>query len=315
VKITTPYIEKRAKELGADLVSVVRSEPLSDDAENLEQWLKNDYHATMAWMARNREKRSDPSKLLPGCKSIICIAVNYYRPDQHLNMEKFPKVSRYAWGRDYHKVLQGILRKLIADLIELSENQARRSDFYIAVDSTPFRDKVWAQRAGLGWIGKHTNLISRELGSWVFLGAVLTTLDLNESEIAGGHPDHCGTCTACIDACPTGAIVGEYKLDSRACISYLTIEHKGEIPNKYRDRLDGWLFGCDVCQDVCPWNKFQTPTGNPDFTPRHEWLVPDLYQLSHLNEKKFDSLTGGSPVRRAGVDKLKRNALAAMGLL
>jgi epoxyqueuosine reductase len=308
-------IVARARELGADLVGIVESMPLGKEAENLDLWLNLRYHGTMGWMAQNRDVRKDPGKLLEGCRSIIMIAVNYFSPHLHLAFPNFPRVSRYAWGRDYHTVLRGILKKLATDLDETAREAGKSgAEFKIAVDSAPFRDKVWAQRAGLGWIGRNTNLVTREYGSWVFIGGLLTTLEI-EPTSTEPHPDHCGTCSSCIEACPTGALMKPGRIDARVCISYLTIEHEGQIPPQFDDSLSGWVFGCDICQDVCPWNRFAKPTKMPDFEPRPGLLVPDLHLWSQMSPDEYERLTEGTPLRRAGREHLRRNALAVMGLL
>jgi len=270
----------------------------------------------MKWMAENVELRHDPGLFLPGCRTIIMIAVNYYTPELHLQFPNFPRISRYAWGRDYHKVVGNILREISRHIDGIAESAGITGyTNKITVDSGPFRDKVWAWRAGLGWIGKNSILITRKFGSWVFLGALLTTLEL-EPDGNGPHPDHCGKCTRCLDACPTGALIGPRRFDARACISYLTVEHAGEIPSRYRDKLSGWLFGCDECQEVCPWNiKFAKQTGNRDFYPRTGLHVPDLNLLSQMDDEEFGELTAGTPLRRAGRERLRRNTLAVMGLL
>lgn len=313
--ITAEAIKARAHQLGVDITGIVRSEPLVQEAKDLERWLQLGYQGTMSWMARNRSARNDPSKLLPGCKSIVVIAVNYYTPHHHLRFPNFPRISRYAWGRDYHRVLKDLLKKLRDEIDDVArESGVYGAKYRIAVDSAPFRDKVWAQKAGIGWIGKNTALLTREFGSWVFIGALLTTLDL-EVTSTSPHPDHCGKCEACLEACPTGALVGPGRIDSRACLSYLTIEYKGRIQDQYQDRFEGWIFGCDTCQDVCPWNRFARPARIPHFSPREGLLVPDLRLLSHMTEKEYDELTKGTALRRAGRERLRRNALAVMGLL
>jgi epoxyqueuosine reductase len=242
------------------------------------------------------------------------IVVNYFSPHLHVGFPNFPKVSRYAWGRDYHTVLKAILKTLATEL-DGAARQAGMSgaEFKIAVDTAPFRDKVWAQRAGLGWIGRNTNLITREYGSWVFIGGLLTTLELEPTGTS--HPDHCGICSKCIEACPTSALMKPGRLNARDCISYLTIEHEGQIPHQFEDSLDGWVFGCDICQDVCPWNRFAKPGKMPDFEPRPGLLVPDLNVWSHMSPDEYDQLTEGTSLRRAGREHLRRNALAVMGLL
>lgn len=315
IVLQTNDIELYALEAGADLVGVASAEPLADEASDLERWLHLGYHGTMSWMAENTEVRSDPRLLLPQCRSIIVIAVNYYTPQLHLRFPNFPRISRYAWGRDYHKVLGGIIKKIETRIREMAREEGiEKPKFTAAVDSAPFRNKVWAQRAGLGWIGKNCLLITRQFGSWVFLGALLTTLDLQPDD-KGPHPDHCGNCTRCMDACPTNAIVDPGKLDARACLSYLTVEHKGQIPVRHLENLSGWVFGCDTCQDVCPWNRFAKPSRTADFQPREGLVVPDLHLLSQLTDEQFASLAAGTSLKRAGRERLRHNALAVMGLL
>ncbi|HDS30230.1 MAG TPA: tRNA epoxyqueuosine(34) reductase QueG, partial [Firmicutes bacterium] len=297
--LTKEGIEARAKELGADKIGIVRAEPLNAEAEDLRQWLQSGYHGTMSWMAKKRDVRDDPGKLLKGCKSIIVIAVNYYTPHLHLRFPNFPRISRYAWGRDYHEVLRKILHKLETELDEEARERGIFSAKYrIVVDTAPFRDKVWAQRAGIGWIGKNSCLITREFGSWVFIGSILTTLEL-ESTTDKPHENHCGNCTRCIKACPTGALVAEGKLDARACLSYLTIEHPGEIPEDFKENMDGWVFGCDTCQDVCPWNRFAKNARLTQFDPKPGLQVPDLHLLSHMSIDDYDQLVQGTSLKRA----------------
>ena len=314
--ITSDAIEARARQLGADIVGIVRSEPLVHEAEDLERWLQLGYHGAMSWMARNPDIRNDPSKLLPGCRSIVMIAVNYYTPHHHLRFPNFPRISRYAWGRDYHHLLGDLLKKLRDEMDDVArETGIYGARYRVAVDTSPFRDKVWAQRAGIGWIGKNSLLLTRQFGSWVFLGALLTTLELDATSTEP-HPNHCGNCHACLDACPTGAIVRPGQIDARACLSYLTIEYGGKIQSRYQDRFEGWIFGCDTCQDVCPWNaRFARPARIPHFSPRDGLLVPDLQLFGHMTAKEYDMLTKDTPLRRAGRDRLRRNALAVMGLL
>ena len=308
-------VKSIAIESGADLVGITVPTRLLNEQKALENWLHLNYNAGMGYMERNVDVRHDPEKLLPGCKSIIVIAVNYYTPQLHFNFPNFPKISRYAWGRDYHKVLHGILVRIQNAIIDrIGIQGSEKPQFKIAVDSAPFRDKIWAMRAGLGWIGKHSILITREFGSWVFIGSILTTCEF-EGEYDKQQADHCGNCLRCIEACPTNAIMEGRQVDSRACISYLTIEHEGEIPDRFIGSLDGWVFGCDACQDVCPWNRFAKPTRHDDFQPRDGLVVPDLSLLSQLSEEEFERLTAGTPLRRIGRERLRRNALAVMGLL
>ena len=300
---------------GADLVGVTSPAKLIDEEKKFRRWLHLNYGGDMGWLERNIDVRHDPEKLLPGCRSIIVIAVNYYVPQLHFNFPNFPKISRYAWGRDYHKVLGDILSGIQNSIIESVESESgEEPKFKIAVDSAPFRDKIWAMRAGIGWIGKNSILLTRKFGSWVFIGSLLTTHEI-DGELDTQHPDHCGKCERCIDACPTNTILPGRQIDARGCISYLTIEHEGEFPNHFRDSMNGWVFGCDICQDVCPWNRFARPTRHADFHPREGLVVPDLTMLSRLTEDEFDRLTSGTPIRRMGRERLRRNALAVMGLL
>jgi len=298
---------------GADLVGIAKPKALTDEADDLAGWLNHRYNGAMSWLAEDVDIRNDPSKLLDGCRSIIVIAVNYYTPQLHLRFPNFPRISRYAWGRDYHKVVRNILKETERRVDELALKSGIADSRYLGVvDTAPFRDKVWAQRAGLGWIGKHSILITRQYGSWVFLGALLTTLDL---EPDAPHESHCGKCQKCRECCPTGAILEGGQLNARACISYLTIEHPGHISSRYIPHLSGWVYGCDTCQDVCPWNRFAKPTKNIDFEPREGLLVPDLQMISMMTDDEYDKLTTGTALRRSGRERLRRNALVVMGLL
>ena len=313
--LDSEIVKKLAVELGADLVGIVKPEPLASEAVDLEKWLNLGYHGEMLWMMKNREFRNDPAKLLPDCKSIVMIGVNYFTPHSHLRTENFPKISRYAWGCDYHEVLRSILKKLADELKALvKENGEPAPKFRIAVDSAPFREKVWAQRAGIGWIGKNSLIITREFGSWIFLGALLTDIGIHPVQ-AESHPNHCGKCAKCIDSCPTSALRHPGRINANQCLSYLTVEHDGAIPNRFPDRLNGWIFGCDICQNVCPWNRFSKKARLPDFSPRQELLIPDLHFLSTMEEEEFNRITLGTPIHRSGRERLRRNALAVMDLL
>ena len=261
---TADRIKLRALELGFTKVGIARCEPLVDEGKRLSEWLGYGYHASMSWMERDTEKRIDPSKIVPGATSVISVALNYYTPNKHSEEPGMGKISRYAWGDDYHQVMTVRLKQFWNWLVEQFPGIEGR--YY--VDTGPVMEKVWAQRAGLGWIGKHTNLITDDFGSWVFLGEIISTL---EAEPDQPGTDHCGTCTLCIEACPTAAIVQPYLVDSNRCISYLTIEHRGSIDHSEARQFDGWIYGCDICQDVCPWNqKFATPGRDSAFEPR-EW--------------------------------------------
>jgi len=297
-------IRERALALGFEKVGIVRAEALTEEAERLAQWLARGHHGEMAWMARAPERRTDPRELLPGARSVVAVAMNYYTPHAHAARPGTGKISRYAWGDDYHDVLGERLRALLAWVREECPGAEGR----VCVDAQPAMDKAWAVRAGLGWIGKHTNLITREYGSWVFLGELLLDLELEYD--AGRVADHCGTCTLCIDACPTAAIVEPYVVDSNLCISHATIELRApaEIPDAVAAHADGWLYGCDVCQDVCPWNRFEQPTPEPRFEPRPGNVSADLGEILELTPETYAERFRRSPLKRARLPGLQRNA-------
>ncbi len=247
--ITTPNtnrVRQCAREERFDACGIAAATPI-DPEDRLGEWLRNGYHADMDWMERTRDIRQDVQKKLPGAKSVVVVARNYYAPRPDAK-EGAGKVARYAWGRDYHRVLLKPLRRL-ARFIESLENGAQT---YCCIDSGPVLERAWAARAGIGWIGKNSLVLRRDLGSWFFLGVILTTVELEPDSPV---PDQCGSCRLCIDACPTDAIVEPKVVDSRRCISYQTIENRGEIPENLQPKFEGWLFGCDICQDVCPWNR------------------------------------------------------------
>jgi epoxyqueuosine reductase len=295
-------IKDEARRLGFSHCGIARAGIPEEEAHRLRAWLDRDYHATMAWMERSADRRGDPALVLPGVRSIIAVALNYHTGEERTGEKG--KISRYAWGEDYHDVMADLLRRFQEWLA--SGNPGERFLWY--ADTGPVMDKVWAARAGIGWEGKHTNVITRDRGSWVFLGEILTTLALEPDEPA---TDRCGSCTRCIDACPTGAIVEPYVVDSGRCISYLTIEHRGGLPEV---TLDGWLFGCDVCQDVCPWNrKFACPTGEEAFSPREGFLAPPLEEWEGMTQEEFDRRFAGSAIRRTKWSGLVRNCRALLG--
>lgn len=297
----TAAIKQKARDLGFDMVAVARAGALEPEGERLREWLGRGYHGTMAWMARTADRRADPRLHLPSVRSVVCVAANYYTPHRHTGEPGTGKVSRYAWGDDYHDVVGDRLRELLAWLRERVPDLEAK----IAVDSSPVMDKAWAARAGIGWIGKHSNLITREQGSWVFLGELLVSVELDYDEPIA---DHCGTCTACIEACPTEAIVEPYVVDSNRCISYLTIELRDEtlpLPTA------GWVYGCDVCQDVCPWNRFEQPTTEARFEPRAGLVEPRLDELAGLSQEAFSERFRRSPIKRTKLAGIRRNAEAA----
>jgi epoxyqueuosine reductase len=294
-------IKSKAIELGFHKVGIAKAEALTIEAEHLKEWLGRSYQASMQWMEKNIEKRIDPREIVPNAQSVICVAINYYTPVQHSQNTGEGKISRYAWGDDYHI----LVTKRIEMLFECIKQLAPESDGRYYVDTGPVMDKVWAARSGLGWQGKHTNLITKEYGSWVFLGEIITTLKLDyDSPIE----DFCGSCTACIDACPTDAIQEPYIVDSNRCLSYLTIEHRGEIEEKYHDQFENWVYGCDICQDVCPWNKFQQETEHKEFYPRELNATPKLDELASISQVEFSKRFKDSPIKRTKVEGLKRNA-------
>jgi len=302
-------LAEHAAELGFQAVGVSSVERLDEEAERLRTWLSAGYHGTMAWMENHFEKRVDPGELVPGARSIISVIENYYHPDEHDARPETGKISRYAWGDDYHLVMRERLNALLEWLRAEAGPEAGPVEGRVFVDSAPVMDKVWAARSGLGWIGKHTNLINQRIGSWFFIGELVVDLEL---EPDGPVPDLCGTCRRCIDACPTDAIVEPYVLEARRCISYLTIEHRADdIPDDLRKKSENWIFGCDICQEVCPWNKFARPSGREEYRPRPGTLDSTLETWSTLSEDAFRERFGKSPVKRAkwaGFSRNVRNA-------
>jgi epoxyqueuosine reductase len=299
----TRHIRTKAIELGFSKVGVARAEILKEDGGHLQEWLNRGYHASMAWMQKNAEKRIDVSKVLPEAKSVVCVVLNYYSDTEHSDAPGTGKISRYAWGDDYHLVLTNRLEILLNDIKSVQPGINGK----VYVDTGPVMDKVWAARAGLGWQGKHTNLITKDFGSWVFLGEILLDVELEYDEPI---MDACGTCTACIDACPTQAIVEPYVLDSNKCISYLTIEQRGPIPKNLSKDFEGWIYGCDICQDVCPWNRFQQTTNEKVFEPRTWNRVPELQEIENLTKEEFNDRFRKSPIKRTKREGLIRNVKA-----
>ncbi|MGB0374301.1 MAG: tRNA epoxyqueuosine(34) reductase QueG, partial [Flavobacteriaceae bacterium] len=272
---------------------------LEDEAPRLEQWLRQGHHGSMSYMERNFDKRLDPTKLVPGAKSVVSLLYNYF-PKECQSDASAPKISKYAYGKDYHVVIKDKLHELMQVLQEeIGEIHGR-----VFVDSAPVLDKAWAAKAGLGWIGKHTNLISKQAGSFYFIAELIIDLPLEQDAPV---TDHCGSCTACIDACPTQAIVAPYQVDGSKCISYFTIELKEAIPQEVKGQFDNWAFGCDVCQDVCPWNRFSTPHQEPQFEPSPELLQMSKGDWHEITEAVFDRLFAESAVQRTQFSGLKRN--------
>lgn len=292
-------IKQRASVLGFDLVGFSEATFLEAEARDLEQWLKEDRHGKMDWMANHFDKRVDPRLLVEGAKSVISVLHNYLPGPEYQQAEGAPKISKYAWGEDYHKVLK---RKLYR-LLEFIQEQSGERNARVFTDSAPVMDKVWASKSGLGWIGKHTNLISPHRGSWFFIGEIILDLELDYD---GPIRDYCGTCTRCLDACPTGALE-PYKIDSRKCISYLTIELREEIPESFKSQMEGWAYGCDICQEVCPWNSFARAAEGEDFKPLDPMLTYERETWAALTEKAFKKLTKKSAMSRIKWKKWRSN--------
>jgi epoxyqueuosine reductase len=296
-------IRERALELGFHKVGIVPAVALEDERVHLAEWLRRGFHGEMLWMARDPSQRADPRLVFPHARSVIVVALNYYTPHRHETDAATGKISRYAWGDDYHEVVGGKLKELLAWIkAEWPEAEGKA-----CVDIQPVMDKAWGVRAGLGWIGKHSNLITKEYGSWVFLGELLVSLEL-EYDVERVE-DHCGTCTLCIEACPTAAITEPYVVDSTKCISYATIELRApELPPEISSKMEGWLYGCDICQDVCPWNRFEQPTGEERFEPREGNVNANLSELLEMTQDDYSARFRKSAVKRAKLTGLKRNA-------
>ena len=267
----------------------------------LDQWLKDGFHGNMNWMLVNKKKRMDIEIFFPGAKSIICVAHNYYTSHMYDQSQKTGKISRYARGEDYHKIIKKKLKIVLNKIKKIDPTINGR----LCVDTAPIMEKLWAEKAGVGWQGKHTNLITKDFGSWVFLGEIIIDRELDYDSAA---EDHCGKCQACIDACPTKAIIEPYKLDARKCISYLTIEYWDKpIPEELKVKMNSWIFGCDICQEVCPWNKNQRESSEPCYYPKPGNINPDLDTLSEIDEPTFKQKYKKSPITRTGWINFIRN--------
>ncbi|MEQ1764781.1 MAG: tRNA epoxyqueuosine(34) reductase QueG [Pyrinomonadaceae bacterium] len=298
-------IKAISAKLGFAKCGIVPADRLDAEAERLSKWLDLGYHGEMRWMDRPDQDRADPRTVMPDVRSVVVLASNYFTPNAHSDGLGGGKISRYAWGDDYHDVLRERMRLLLDGI----KDESPQIEGRICVDTAPIMEKAWAVRAGLGWIGKHSNLITKELGSWVFLSELLLNIELEyDREIVD---DHCGTCTACLDACPTSAIVEPYVVDSRKCISYATIELRDQtLPNEIAENLTGWLYGCDICQDVCPWNRFEKPTDEPRFEPRHGETSLSLDSIDRMVHEEYVERFRGSAMKRTKLSGLKRNAKA-----
>lgn len=291
-------IKNEAKRLGFLSCGISKAEFLEEEAPRLEAWLQNGMHGQMGYMENYFDKRLDPSLLVPGAKSVISVLLNYY-PDNKQTEDTY-KISKYAYGVDYHFVIKDKLKSLM-DFIQENIGEVNGRAF---VDSAPVLDKAWAVRSGLGWMGKHSNVLTQQTGSFYFIGELIVDLPL---EYDTPVTDHCGTCTACIDACPTEAIVEPYLVDGSKCISYFTIELKEAIPNAVKGEFEDWIFGCDICQDVCPWNRFSKPHREPLFNPHPDLLEMDRNDWEEITAEVFAKVFKNSAVKRTGFAGLKRN--------
>ena len=301
-------IRRRAAAEGFDVVRFARAAAAEESAQRLGAFLAQGRHGTMDWLARNAERRADPALLWPEAKSAVVVGANYgpdHAPLDDLKDRAAGAISAYAKGDDYHDVLKKRLKRLAGFMVATFGGDAK-----IFVDTAPVLEKPLAQEAGLGWQGKHTNLVSREFGSWLFLGSVFTTLQI---EADAPERDHCGACHACLDVCPTRAFPAPYQLDARRCISYLTIEHKGPIPREFREAMGNRIYGCDDCLAVCPWNKFAQVSRLAQFQAREALRRPLLADLARLDDASFRALFRASPIKRIGRDRFVRNVLIAIG--
>ncbi|MEP4769389.1 MAG: tRNA epoxyqueuosine(34) reductase QueG [Roseibium sp.] len=304
--------QEKANQLGFDALKVASADSIPHAKERLQAYIDHGYHGTMAWMAETAERRSAPGALWPEVKSVIMLAMNYGPDDDpindplaHLQDTNTGGISVYARHRDYHDVIKGRLKELASFLVSRAGG-----DVKVFVDTAPVMEKPLGQASGLGWQGKHTNLVSRELGSWFFLGSIFTSLELPPS---GTEPDHCGSCRACLDSCPTDAFPAPYQLDARRCISYLTIEHPGPIPLEFRKAMGNRIYGCDDCLAACPWNKFAQAASEIKLIARDDLKAPLLADLLKLDDPEFRKLFSGSPVKRVGRNRFLRNVLIAAG--
>ncbi len=296
----TQLIKQEAQRLGFDTCGIALAEQLDDDARRLEAWLQKGYQGKMQYMANHFELRTDPRKLVPGAKSVITLLLNYFPQEEQKTYT--PNIAKYAFGTDYHYVIKDKLNELLS-FIGDNIGEVNGRGF---VDSAPVLERSWAVRSGLGWIGKNANLLTKHSGSFLFIATLITDLELIVD--APFATDHCGTCTRCIDACPTQAIVGPAEVDATKCISYLTIELKDAlIPSEFHDKMDNWMFGCDICQDVCPWNRFAKPNMEPAFTPIPEILNLSQQQWEEMSEDVFRKTFKNSPLARPKWKGIQRN--------
>jgi len=297
----TEIISSLANKVGFDLIGFSKVELLSAENERLQKWLSNNYHAGMEYMKRNLDKREDITKIFPQAKSVISLGLIYFNDKTYSNNKNNGKISRYAWGRDYHYVMW----EMVDELSELIKKEIPDFESKSYADTGPVMDKVWAVKSGLGWMGKNSNIINKKNGSYFFIANIFNNLELNSSDIIN---DFCGTCNACIKACPTQAIVSDFVIDANKCISYLTIENKNGISDEFIGKFNNWIFGCDICQEVCPWNiKFAYKTRIKDFI-HNEKIELNLDEVISMSQSDFKSKFFDSPVSRAKLKGLQRNA-------
>ncbi|TAF72608.1 MAG: tRNA epoxyqueuosine(34) reductase QueG [Bacteroidetes bacterium] len=295
----TFLVKQIAQKLGFDFCGISKAGFLETEAPLLEKWLNQSKHGKMDYMANHFDKRLDPTKLVPGAKSVISLLLNYY-PEKEIGVDSDYIISKYTYNIDYHIVIKEKLFQFLNEIkVQIGEIDGR-----VFVDSAPVMDKVWAKKSGLGWIGKHSNLINREIGSFFFIAELIVDLELNTD---GPITDFCGTCTRCIDACPTDAISEPYVVDGSKCISYLTIELKDNIPTEFSGKMENWIFGCDICQDVCPWNRFSKPTQIEQFKPLEALTNMKTTDWQELTEETFKQLFSKSAIKRTKYEGLKRN--------
>lgn len=296
----TQFVKTKALAIGFDFCGVSKADFLESEAPRLENWLNLNHHGAMGYMANHFDKRLDPRKLVEGSKSVISVLLNYYPEERLPEGSEDLKLSKYAYGTDYHFVL----KEKLGALLQQMQEEFGAVNARIFVDSAPVMDKVWAEKSGLGWVGKHSNLLNRKMGSFFFIGEIICDVEMDYDQPT---PDYCGTCTRCVDACPTDAITEPYVVDGSKCISYFTIELKEAIPQEVKGKFENWIFGCDICQDVCPWNRFAKPHSTPEFT-----LQPGLSDLAatdwmELTDEIFREVFRKSPVKRTKLEGLKRN--------
>ena len=294
-------IENKAHQIGFQKIGFAKADFYKEDEKNLQSWLDNGYNATMQWIDNRKEERSNILKYFPEVKTVISFGYNYFSGRSTEISDEY-KFSNYAWGEDYHI----IIKKYLFEIVEYMKTIKSDFNYRVCVDTSPLMEKQWAMRSGIGWIGKHTNLITRDYGSWLFIGEILIDFEIEADEFYSDNL--CGTCTACIDECPTDAIIEPYILDSNKCISYLTIEHRGDIPDNMKGKLDNSIYGCDICQEVCPWNiKFEKLTEDVNFHPRKDIKNKKSISDWDIDKDEFNSIFKKSAVKRTKHEGLKRN--------